>query len=73
MCEFCENGKPIISSIKQFRDRIESVVCGIKVNCMTSSTLIQTAYGANPPAVAEVEIQFCPMCGRELCHSDHAE
>ena len=73
MCEFCENGKPIISSIKQFRDRIESVVCGIKGNCMTSSTLIQTAYGVTPPAVAEVEIQFCPMCGRELCHSDHAE
>ena len=66
MCEFCENGKPIISIMKQFRDRIESVVCGIKWNCMTGSTLIQTAYGANPPAVVEVEIQFCPMCGREL-------
>lgn len=73
MCEYCENGKPIISSIKQFRDRIENVVCVINGNCMTSSTLIQTAFGLTTPAFAEVEIQFCPMCGRELCHSDSAE
>ena len=66
MCEFCENGKPIISSIKQFRDRIESAVCVIKGNCMTSSILIQTVYGLTPPVVAEAEIQFCPMCGRKL-------
>ena len=66
MCEFCENGKPIISSIKQFRDRIESAVCVIKGNCMTGSTLMQTAYGVTPLAVVEVEIQFCPMCGRKL-------
>ena len=26
MCEFCEGGKPIISSIKQFSDRTESAV-----------------------------------------------
>ena len=52
--------------MKQFRDRIESVVCGIKGNCMTGSTLMQTAYGVTPLAVVEVEIQFCPMCGREL-------
>lgn len=66
MCEYCENGKPIISSMKQFRDRIESVVCEIKGNCMTGSTLIQTAYGVTPLAVVETEIQFCPMCGRKL-------
>ena len=66
MCEYCENGKPIISSMKQFRYRIESVVCGINGNCMDGSTLIQTAYGVTSHAVVEVEIQFCPMCGREL-------
>ncbi len=66
MCEYCENGKPIISSMKQFRDRIESVVCVIKGHCMTGSTLIQTAYVVTPPAVVETEIQFCPMCGRKL-------
>lgn len=66
MCEYCENGKAIISSMRQFQDRNESVVCEIKGNCMTCSTLIQTAYGVTPPAVVETEIQFCPMCGRKL-------
>lgn len=66
MCDYCEKEKPIISSVKQFHDRIESVVCGIKGRNLRVSTLIQTAHGIMPPAVAGCEIKHCPMCGRKL-------
>ena len=66
MCDFCEKEKPIISSVKQFHDRTESVVCVIKGQNLRVSALIQTAHGITPPASAETEIRFCPMCGRKL-------
>lgn len=66
MCDYCEKEKTIISSVKQFHDRIESVVCGIKGQNLRVSTLIQIAHDLTPPATAEAEIKFCPMCGREL-------
>ena len=66
MCDCCEKEKPIISSVKQFHDRTESVVCGIKGKNLRVSALIQTAHGITPPASAETEIRFCPMCGRKL-------
>ena len=40
MCEYCENGKPIISSTSQFSDRIEYVTCVIKGNSLSSATMI---------------------------------
>ena len=66
MCEFCEKEKPIISSLKQFHDRIETVVCGISGNKLKCSTIVQTAIQITPPALAEIEIDFCPKCGRKL-------
>ena len=66
MREFCEGGKPIISSIKQFSDRTESAVCEIKGHSLSSSVMIQTIYCVTPPAMADCEIKFCPMCGRKL-------
>ena len=66
MCEYCESGKPIISSIKQFSDRTESAVCEIKGHRLSSSVIIQTIYRVTPPATADCEIKFCPMCGRKL-------
>ena len=65
MCEYCENGKPIISSVKQFSDRAESIVGSIVGGKIIVSAFI-SARVIIPPAVAEVEIGFCPMCGREL-------
>ena len=66
MCEYCENGKPIIESIKQFSDRAESVVGSIAGGKIIVSAFTLSPIVAIPPAVAEVEIGFCPMCGREL-------
>lgn len=66
MCDYCEKEKPIISSVKNFHDRTESVVCGIKGQNLSVSTLIQTAHSILTPAFAETEIRFCPMCGRKL-------
>lgn len=65
MCEYCENGKAIISSTSQFSDRIEHVVCIMKGNNLQSFTTIQTAYDIHTP-FADCKIKFCPMCGREL-------
>lgn len=73
MCEFCENGKPIISNTSQFSDRIEHVACVIKGNSLSSATMIHEADTIHAPAFADCKIKFCPMCGIELCHSDHAE
>lgn len=66
MCDYCEKEKPIISSVKNFHDRTESVVCGIKGKSLSVSTLIQTAHSIPTLASAETEIRFCPMCGRKL-------
>lgn len=66
MCEYCKESKTIISSIKQFEDRIETVVGGIQGNKLKVSTIIQTAIQIPPPAFSETEIKYCPMCGRKL-------
>lgn len=66
MCEYCKENKMVISSIKQFKDRIETVSGGIQGNKLKVSTLIQTAMQISPPAFSETEIKYCPMCGREL-------
>lgn len=65
-CEYCEESKTVISSIKQFKDRIETVVVGIQGNKLKVSTMIQTAMQIPPPAFSETEIKYCPMCGRKL-------
>lgn len=66
MCIHCKGNKLIISSIKQFSDRIETVVGGIEGNKLKVSTMVQTALSINPPAFAEAEINFCPYCGEKL-------
>ena len=71
MCEYCENREPIIHSIKQFQDRMESVVVGIDGCKMQTSTFIDGIMVRSirvfiPPAFADAEIRFCPMCGRKL-------
>lgn len=75
MCEYCENREPIIHEIKQFKDRIEKVIAGIDDCKMKTSTfidgiMVRTARVYIPPALAEAEIRFCPMCGRELKESE---
>lgn len=66
MCEFCKESKMVISSTKQFEDRIETMVGGIQGNKLKVSAMIQTAAQICPPAFSETEIKFCPMCGRKL-------
>lgn len=66
MCEYCKESKTVISSIKQFEDRIETMVGGIQGNKLKVSAMIQTAIQICPPAFSETEIKFYPMCGRKL-------
>lgn len=66
MCEYCKGNKVVISSIKQFENRIETVVGEIKGTKLKVSTMIQTAGAIPPPAFAEAEIEYCLMCGRKL-------
>jgi len=66
MCEYCEGNKAVLLSVKQFEDRIETVVGVIKGNKLRVSTMIQTAVQISSPAFAEVEIEHCPKCGRKL-------
>lgn len=70
MCEYCEGNKAIISSIKQLEDRTETVVGGIENEKLKISTMVQTAFLINSPAFAETEINFCPMCGRNLATTE---
>ena len=76
MCKFCNNKpKAIISSIKQKPDVIENVTAGIEGgNTLKIIGTLQSSYFVGViPLKAEAKISYCPMCGRELSHSDHAE
>lgn len=76
MCKFCNNKpKAIISSIKQKPDVIEMVTVGIEGgNTLKIIGTLQSPYFVGViPLETETKISYCPMCGRELSHSDHAE
>ena len=66
MCEFCENKKPLISSFQQKFCSIESYVSEIQNNVLICSALVQEADRLPFNVVMSIEINFCPICGREL-------
>ena len=65
MCEFCEKGKALANG------KTDYLVIAIQY----PRKLI--AYGYDVHGMGNngifVKINYCPMCGRELCHSDNAE
>lgn len=72
-CEFCRGEKPVLSSIKQYSDRIESIVGEIRGNELYFSILEQTAdVDGNPKMFLAdgCKIQYCPKCGRELSEAE---
>lgn len=62
MCEFCEN----IPNLARY----EKVVCDGRVKLVTYKNI---SFTLTIDGKEGLFIKFCPMCGRELSHSDHAE
>ena len=68
MCEFCENIAFTDADFAQARRKGGDFIYkdenryGVLIDTGDSGCL-GSLQG----------IKFCPMCGRELCHSDHAE
>ena len=68
MCEFCEN---IAYTDEEFRRA--NIKCMDFIFKSDNGYAIYTDTGDSfCPGILK-NIRFCPMCGRELCHSDHAE
>lgn len=82
MCEFCENIKKASGEYTEFvavendlgvlGDMTTSIgVWSEEDGTFTLTTMINGVFdGIYDP---DIKINYCPMCGRELCHSDHAE
>lgn len=62
MCEFCKSGK---------RDIILNDDGSII--CLTADTVVAIDRDTGKKHKNQIAINYCPMCGRELSHSDHAE
>ena len=76
MCEFCDDKpKEIISYMGLKPSVIEMVTVGIEGgNALKIIGTLQSPYFVGViPLETETKISYCPMCGRELSHSDHAE
>ena len=76
MCEFCDDKpKEIISYMGLKPSVIEMVTVGIEGgNTLKIIGTLQSPYFVGViPLETETKISYCPMCGRELSHSDHAE
>lgn len=58
MCEYCEDGKPILDAYDEFR-ATEVHVAGSTIEVSWAG-----AYGEYVTACAD--INCCPMCGRDL-------
>ena len=87
MCEFCKehwDDKNKVYTVKDLSERSESeynyeYYTGIQAYIdLDASELVVIACLDNeyikPILKTEkIKIKYCPMCSRELCHSDHAE
>ena len=72
MCEFCES-----------KVKYENHYGSFRISDFGKSKVISCEIDKCPPCVdcsckdmnvfMEMTINFCPMCGRELSYSDHAE
>ena len=77
MCEFCDKyhsvkGGMAGEEIKINKCSNETYLtdCQVVISKDDNPALIIFSYGI---AMGYFDIKFCPMCGRELCHSDNAE
>ena len=82
MCEFCENLSYDKDEYKELASATNnmgilgemSTSIGVWANDDGTFTMQTMLVGImSDVEEAEVEIQFCPMCGMELCNSDNAE
>ena len=76
MCEFCKNigiGLPDWNFLPE--DDEETIPSGIEIEIrkiIDKKALVFT-NSADEYGAGLININYCPMCGRELCHSDNAE
>ena len=79
MCEFCKeenagNGIILDGTTSDFGKSNLDVDLSMWYGCENGSSLdVLVTIGSETIASITTKIKFCPMCGRELCHSDHAE
>lgn len=82
MCEFCKNLSyekdeyKELASITNNMGVLGEMTTSIGVWANNDGTFtMQTMLGGimSDAEEAEAKISFCPMCGRELCHSDRSE
>lgn len=66
MCGFCENKKPLISKLAQRYCSVESYVSEIQNKVLICSALVQEADRLPFNVVMNIEINFCPICGKDL-------
>lgn len=67
MCECCkEKNNPIYSKVTQYSDSIYSNVVEIKEQSLNIGTLVQDIKGLKPHRLIQININYCPMCGRDL-------
>ena len=82
MCEFCKNLSYEKDEYKELASTTNNIgilgemttAIGVWANNDGTFTMQTMIVGVmSDVEEAEVKISFCPMCGRELSHSDHAE
>ena len=82
MCEFCKNLSYENEEYKELTSITNNMgvlgemttSIGVWANDDGTFTMQTMLVGImSDVEEAEVKISFCPMCGRELCHSDNAE
>lgn len=76
MCEFCKNigiGLPDWNFLPE--DDEETIPSGIEIEIrkIIDKTALVFTNSADEYGAGAININYCPMCGRELCHSDNAE
>lgn len=87
MCEFCVehwDDKNKAYTVKDLSERTESkyneecytgiqTFIDLETNELTVIACLDNKHIKPILKSESVKIKFCPMCGRELCHSDNAE
>ena len=77
MCEFCENedNYETLGSMSISIGLFGNLVIDADLDVNNNSIMLCASRGIDGVCnnSVDVKINYCPMCGRELSHSDHAE
>ena len=77
MCEFCENedNYETLGSMSISIGLFGNLVIDADLDVNNNSIILCASRGIDGVCnnSVDVKINYCPMCGRELSHSDHAE